>query len=149
MKGQKGFTLIELMIVVAVIGVLSAIAVPQYQKYVSKTEVASALVTLTGVKTNVEASAVENGTFPAAGKEGDLGVPQGMDLGNIAFLPQTGASAAAGSVIFTFNTSASNSVSSLVSGKSFELTRDTTGKWDCQASSTNGVSPELLPKNCK
>ncbi|NMS37687.1 pilin, partial [Vibrio parahaemolyticus] len=63
-KKQQGFTLIELMIVVAVIGVLAAIAIPQYQKYVAKSEVASALATLTGVKTNVEAYAVENGAFP-------------------------------------------------------------------------------------
>ncbi|MGB1974247.1 MAG: pilin, partial [Vibrio toranzoniae] len=61
---QKGFTLIELMIVVAVIGVLSAIAIPQYQKYVAKAEVASALATMTGIKTNVEAYSAENGAFP-------------------------------------------------------------------------------------
>ncbi|WP_218742579.1 pilin, partial [Vibrio parahaemolyticus] len=63
-KKQQGFTLIELMIVVAVIGVLASIAIPQYQKYVAKSEVASALATMTGVKTNVEAYAVENGEFP-------------------------------------------------------------------------------------
>ncbi len=45
---QKGFTLIELMIVVAVIGVLAAVALPQYQKYVGKSEAASALATLSG-----------------------------------------------------------------------------------------------------
>ena len=148
---QKGFTLIELMIVVAVIGVLSAIAIPQYQKYVAKAEVASALATLTGLKTNVEAATVENGTFPAAGDETDLGAPVVMDLGDIDFTGQgTGASAASGTITFEFATSASASVSSLVSGKTFELNRDNNGTWECRAGTTGiAVTDDLLPKNCR
>ncbi|OCH60629.1 prepilin-type N-terminal cleavage/methylation domain-containing protein [Aliivibrio fischeri] len=149
-QGQKGFTLIELMIVVAVIGVLSAIAIPQYQKYVAKAEVASALATLSGLKTNVEAHTVEYGTFPAAKTENDLGAPIGMKLGTITFKGQgTGASGASGTINFEFATSASNSVSSLISGKNFELTRNTAGTWTCKASGNNAVTADLLPKNCK
>ncbi len=61
---QKGFTLIELMIVVAVIGVLAAVALPQYQKYIGKSEAASALATLSGLRTNIEAYTLEQGSFP-------------------------------------------------------------------------------------
>lgn len=64
MKGQKGFTLIELMIVVAVIGVLSAIAIPQYQNYVKKGALASALSTATALKTPVEQYIADEGSFP-------------------------------------------------------------------------------------
>ncbi|HIF9096992.1 pilin [Photobacterium damselae subsp. damselae] len=149
MKGQKGFTLIELMIVVAVIGVLSAIAIPQYQKYVAKAEVASALATMSGIKTNVEASTVENGQFPDAGQESALGIPQNMDLGTIALAANNTTSGAAGTVTFTFNTSASNSVSSLISGKAFALSRDTEGTWSCGKTDDNGVTVDLLPKTCK
>ncbi|OEF24962.1 pilin [Vibrio rumoiensis] len=66
-KLQKGFTLIELMIVVAVIGVLAAIAIPQYQNYVKKAALGSALATATSLKTNVEDYIAVNGDFPSAG----------------------------------------------------------------------------------
>ncbi|MBP2700579.1 pilin [Photobacterium lucens] len=65
MKRQQGFTLIELMIVVAVIGVLSAIAIPAYQDYVKKGALASALSTATALKTPVEQYIADNGSFPA------------------------------------------------------------------------------------
>ncbi len=54
MKGQKGFTLLELMIVVAIIGVLSAIAVPAYKDYVAKSAVTSALGTVKSLLTNAD-----------------------------------------------------------------------------------------------
>ena len=61
---QKGFTLIELMIVVAVIGVLSAIAVPKYQDYVEKGALGSALATATALKTNYEDYLAVSGAAP-------------------------------------------------------------------------------------
>ena len=63
-QGQKGFTLIELMIVVAVIGVLSAIAIPKYQDFAKKGAVASGIATLSALKTNVEDYMATNGSFP-------------------------------------------------------------------------------------
>ncbi|NOH82887.1 pilin [Vibrio genomosp. F6] len=142
-KIQKGFTLIELMIVVAVIGVLSAIALPQYQKYVAKSEVASVLATLTGAKTNVEAATVETGQFPAAGQESALGIPA-MPLGTVA-LKATGKTDA-GTITFTFDT-AGNDASALVAGKTVTLTRTTaTGAWAC--TSSIAATERLLPKTC-
>ncbi|CDT94023.1 pilin [Vibrio diabolicus] len=144
-KKQQGFTLIELMIVVAVIGVLASIAIPQYQKYVAKSEVASALATLTGLKTNVEAYAVENGAFPANGTEEELGAPKTIPSGDIDFAA-TNTSGATGTITFTFKTSG---VSNLITGKKFALARDGNGTWTCDGTASNAVTDDLLPKNCR
>jgi type IV pilus assembly protein PilA len=58
-QAQKGFTLIELMIVIAIIGILAAIALPAYQDYVAKSQVAAALAELAPGKVNVEAKLAE------------------------------------------------------------------------------------------
>lgn len=56
MNAQKGFTLIELMIVVAIIGVLAAIALPAYQDYVAKAQVAEAVALASGMKQTIQAN---------------------------------------------------------------------------------------------
>lgn len=62
-KHAKGFTLIELMIVVAVIGILAAVALPAYQNYVARTQVIEAYVLLAGLKAAQAQHCADTGSF--------------------------------------------------------------------------------------
>jgi type IV pilus assembly protein PilA len=64
---QQGFTLIELMIVVAIIGILAAVALPAYQDYTVRAKVTEVILAASGAKTGVAESYAAIGTMPAAG----------------------------------------------------------------------------------
>ena len=76
LKGQKGFTLIELMIVVAIIGILAAIAIPNFLQYQLKSRQSEAKVNLNAIKTSEIAFQAEKGCY--------LGVPTMGALGAVA-----------------------------------------------------------------
>jgi type IV pilus assembly protein PilA len=63
---QKGFTLIELMIVIAIIGILAAIAIPAYQNYTIRAQVTEGLSLADGWKTGIAEFYAQNGTFPTS-----------------------------------------------------------------------------------
>ncbi|KQB01724.1 pilus assembly protein PilA [Vibrio metoecus] len=125
-KLQKGFTLIELMIVVAIIGVLAAVAIPAYQNYVARSETASGLATLKALITPAEMFYQENGIGTAA-THAQLGTDAAAnDLGSIG-------TALAGNVptlTFTFGANSS------MNGGILTFTRDTASGWACARSGT-------------
>ncbi|WP_158120001.1 pilin [Vibrio metoecus] len=133
-KQQQGFTLIELMIVVAIIGVLSAIAVPAYKDYVTKSELASGFATIKSVITPAELYFQENGAISASGNTVDiLGVSSGSNtLGNLEI-------SALNTIRFTHTEGAAKNAV-------FTYSR-TTGGWSCAYSGNLAISA-AVPKGC-
>ena len=74
-KNQKGFTLIELMIVVAIIGILAAIAIPNFLSYQLKSKTAEAKTNLGGIKTALESYRAEQDIYPDCAANPTAGVP--------------------------------------------------------------------------
>ncbi|PSU47084.1 prepilin-type cleavage/methylation domain-containing protein [Photobacterium frigidiphilum] len=136
-KMQKGFTLIELMIVVAVIGVLTAIAVPQYQNYVKKSTLGVGLANIAALKTNIEDYVATESSFPVttaadAPSFARLGTVE--DLGEGKVSTKAGTTAGEGEIRFTFDAGP-------VSGEKIRLSRDVNGLWKCDTSAEAAIAP--------
>jgi type IV pilus assembly protein PilA len=111
-KMQKGFTLIELMIVVAIIGILAAIAIPSYQKYTQKAKFAEVTQATSPYKLAVETCYNDNGALGSCGTPGSNGIPS--DAGsNGAFVT---------SVTTTANGLVTGTGAGAVNGVTFTLT---------------------------
>ena len=138
---QKGFTLIELMIVVAIIGILAAIAIPQYQNYIAKSQVSRVMSELGGIKTAVETCLLE-------GKD-DTTCVTGATASNLL-----GAAAAAnGLPTIEINLGAStaaisaefgNNAASTLHEKGLSWNRDANGTWTCGTD----VDAKFKPTGC-
>src|SRR5436190_19770776 len=116
MKKQQGFTLIELMIVVAIIAILAAIAISQYQDYVIRSQVSEGSSLADGVKTAVGEFVNNRGYFPAANSSAGLAASASI---NGSYVSQV--SAANGLITATFSSTSPQKANSAITGKALLL----------------------------
>jgi type IV pilus assembly protein PilA len=148
MKKQAGFTLIELMIVVAIIGILAAIAIPAYQNYVARSQITEAVTLAEGMKAPITEVFAQNGTCPPNSAAAFAGIPLAADIKgtNVVSVTTGGTPAASGgcTIIARMGTSASTAVQ----GKSIKLTLSNADKgsniWTC----TSDAADSVVPKSC-
>lgn len=137
---MRGFTLIELMIVVAIIGILASIAIPAYQDYTIRSQVSEGLSLSNSAKTSVSEYYVDRGAWPADNAEAGLSPPDTIVGSYVTSVEISGPI-----ITVTYG----NEANLAIDGQSVTLTvSDGTGSlvWDCTGA---GIAAKHLPAACR
>jgi type IV pilus assembly protein PilA len=138
---QRGFTLIELMIVVAIIAILAAIAIPAYQNYLIRAQVAEGMVLATGPKAAIWDFYSDTGRFPLSNESAGLPGATSIAGNYVAKVKVT-----SGVIIATYNDTNANEA---IQDATLVLSPWTQGGsilWTCTPST---VDPKYLPSSCR
>jgi type IV pilus assembly protein PilA len=158
-KLQRGFTLIELMIVVAIIGILAAIAIPLYQDYIAKTQATRVYGEANNLRTAIELCILEGRTALGTGKDecdpsytaSNLvsGAPQVGPAVTGAGFPQVADPLVVSGDIVT--STFGNKAALVLQGSTLTLSRNRRGSWTCTAAGTGftGEQEKYIPGSCE
>lgn len=146
-KVQQGFTLIELMIVVAIIGILAAVAIPAYQDYTVRAKIAEGLSLGSSAKTAVAEFWASEGRMPSA--NASVGLPAAASIAGNAI--RSVAVGAGGRITITTVGTASG-LPTAAAGLTYQL--DPTGSaggidWDCETGAASPLPVKYLPSECR
>jgi type IV pilus assembly protein PilA len=140
---QKGFTLIELMIVVAIIAILAAIAIPAYQDYVVRSQVSEGAVLADGAKTAMAEFYSNKGDFPASNISAGL-APSGSIKGQ--YVSDVNVGTTKGKIVVTYGGPKSNSAIKTSTLIFSALPTQGSIEWHCTGGS---VPAKFLPTSCR
>jgi len=141
---QKGFTLIELMIVVAIIGILAAVAIPAYQDYIARAQVSEAVYLLSSGKMSLAEYYSDKTSWPSSAGE-TLGTLSGKYTADISIL----GSNTTGTLTLEA-TMKSSGVNSQITGTTLLLYTVDGGKnWTCATGVTSPIPTKFLPSVCR
>ena len=137
---QKGFTLIELMIVIAIIGVLAAVAIPAYQDYIAKSQVTAGLADISGGKIGAEAK-LNEGVYPST--QADVGLA--ASTARCSGIAVTFTSGAAGTIICTLDGATTIKTKKITLTRSLDSNASGQGAWTCGTEVLNKYAPKGCP----